>query len=80
MQVTVLSPLFVDKPAAFASVESIKTLINLLSGCDNDAVIAMATDDAVIAMATDCISRLTHTRAGLLVIARNRRLYPDFAD
>jgi len=55
VQVTVLSPLFVDKAAAFASVESIKTLINCLSNSDNDAVIAVA---------TDCIARLTHTRAG----------------
>jgi len=54
LQVTVLSPLFVDKAAAFASVEGIKTLISCLS----------SSNDAVIALAADCIARLCHTRAG----------------
>jgi len=53
--VTVLSPLFVDKAPAFASVEGIKTLVNCLGTSSNDAVIALA---------ADCIARLAHTRAG----------------
>jgi len=56
VQVTVLSPLFVDKAPAFASVEGIKILVNCLS--------SSSSSDAVIALAVDCIARLSHTRAG----------------
>jgi len=61
VQVTVLSPLFVDKPPSFASVEGIKTLVNCLTNSSNDAVIALA---------ADCIARLSHSRAGALIACR----------
>jgi len=63
VQVTVLSPLFVDKAPAFASVEGIKILVNCLSSSSSSS----CSSDAVIALAVDCIARLSHTRAGTCI-------------